>query len=203
LARPSNTEERRAQIVRGLMSVMAERGDDGASIPAIAEAAGLTPGLVHYHFHSKQEILLSLLDELAALVEGRFERRARSASSPRARLYAFLDAHVALGEGASPAAVACWVALGSEALRDRDVQLAYRRVLRRQLEALGGLLEAVLSDERRQSEAAPELAGGLMAAMHGFYQLATAAQAVARGSAAPALRRMADGLIASVPEVCR
>jgi TetR/AcrR family transcriptional repressor of bet genes len=202
MGRPSNTEERRAQIVRGLMSVMAERGYDGASIPAIAEAAGLTPGLVHYHFQSKQEILLSLLEELARIVQGRFERRARDASSPRARLYAFLDAHVALGEGANPAAVACWVALGSEALRDKDVQLAYRRVLRKELEALTGLLATVLADERRRSEAAAELASGLMAAMHGFYQLATAAQAVPRGSAAPALRRMADGLLAGVPEVC-
>jgi TetR/AcrR family transcriptional repressor of bet genes len=201
MARPSNTEQRRAQIVSGLRSVMAEHGYDGASVPAIAEAAGLSPGLVHYHFQNKQEILLSLIDELGALVRARYERRAQAASSPRARLHAFLDAHVALGSDASPEAVACWVAIGSEALRHKEVQLAYKRVLRSALDELTALVEAVLRDERRKLDAAAELAAGLMAAIHGFYQLATAAHAAPRGSAAPALRRMADGLLASAPEV--
>jgi TetR/AcrR family transcriptional repressor of bet genes len=201
MARPSNTEERRAQIVHGLMSVMAERGYDGASVPAIAEAAGLTPGLVHYHFRNKLEILLSLLDELAGLVRARFERRTQSAASPRARLAAFLDAHVALGEGASSAAVACWVAIGSEALRDKDVQVAYKRVLRESLEVLTQLVVAVLADEQRRTDTAAEIASALLAAIHGFYQLATAAHAVPRGAAAPALRHMAEGLLACCPEV--
>ena len=47
MARPSNTEERRQQIVQGLLRVMAERGYERASIAEIARAAGLTPGLVH------------------------------------------------------------------------------------------------------------------------------------------------------------
>ena len=50
MARPRNTEERRRQIVDGLRLVMAENGYDGASVQAVAKAAGLTAGLVHYHF---------------------------------------------------------------------------------------------------------------------------------------------------------
>ena len=56
MARPSNTEERRQQIVEGLLRVMAERGYERASIAEIAKAAGLSPGLVHYHFTEKQEL---------------------------------------------------------------------------------------------------------------------------------------------------
>ena len=58
MPRPSNTDARREQIVLGLQRVMAERGYEKATVSAIAQAAGLTPGLVHYHFKNKQEMLL-------------------------------------------------------------------------------------------------------------------------------------------------
>src|SRR3954470_3511156 len=66
MPRPSNTEERRAQITRALVKVMAKRGYDGASVADIARAARLTPGLVHYHFKSKRDILLAVLRDLVA-----------------------------------------------------------------------------------------------------------------------------------------
>lgn len=201
MGRPSNTEERRVQIVEGLLSAMAEHGYDGASIQRIAERAGLAPGLVHYHFASKQEILLALVDYLSALLDARFERRLRSATSPRARLYAFLDAHVALGADASPAAVACWVGIGAEAVRDPHVRVAYRDAIRHGLDRLESLVASVLEDEGRTRGACREIAAGLMAAIHGCYQLATAANATPRGSAAPTVRRMAEGLLAAQPEV--
>lgn len=201
MARPSNTEERRAQIVDGLMTAMAEHGYDGASVPDIARAAGLSAGLVHYHFENKQEILLVLVEQLSETLRERFERRARNAASPRARLYAFLDAHVALGDDANPRAVACWVTIGAEAVRQKEVQAAYRRATRRALDQLEQLTAAVLQDERRSAAGCKEIAAALMAAIYGCYQLASAAQAAPRGFAAPALRRMADGLLATQPEV--
>jgi len=66
MARPSNTDERRLQIMGALVKVMAKRGYDGASVADIARAARLTPGLVHYHFKNKQEILLAALRDLVA-----------------------------------------------------------------------------------------------------------------------------------------
>jgi TetR/AcrR family transcriptional repressor of bet genes len=200
MARPSNTEERRTQIVEGLLQAMAEHGYDGASVQVIAQAAELTPGLVHYHFKSKQEILLALITHLATRLRERYERRAKSASSPRSRLYAFIDAHLALGADAQPAAVACWVAIGAEALRQPDVQRAYREALRADLSELEALLRAVLLDERRSTQDVEALAAGLMSTVLGCYQLAIAAHAAPRGFAAPTLRRMADGLIAAQPE---
>src|SRR5690242_8084135 len=79
MPRPSNTEERRAQITGALMKVMARSGYDGASIADIAEAAHLTPGLVHYHFKNKQEILLAALHELVARHRERLEARLEKA----------------------------------------------------------------------------------------------------------------------------
>lgn len=202
MARPKNTEERRTQIVEGLLRAMGEHGYDGASVPRIAEAAGLAPGLVHYHFASKLDILLALIELLRERVMARFERRSAAANSARARLYAFLDAHVALGKDADPNAVACWVAIGAESLRQEAVQRAYKRVARHTLERLEQLVCATLRDEGRDPGAAAEIAAGLLSAVYGCYQLAIAAHAAPQGFAAPTLRRMADGLLAAQPESC-
>src|SRR6187549_2862602 len=99
MARPSNTEERRLQITGALVKVMAKRGYDGASVADIARAARLTPGLVHYHFKSKQEILLAALDDLVARHrEGLEQRIAEAQGDAERELDAFIDFH--LGRGA-------------------------------------------------------------------------------------------------------
>jgi hypothetical protein len=72
-------------------------------------------------------VLLALIEVLSARVRSRYERRAEQATSRRAHLYAFIDARLALGTDASPEAVACWVGIGAEALREKTVQAAYRR----------------------------------------------------------------------------
>ncbi len=202
MARPKNTEERRTQIVEGLLHAMGEHGYDGASVTRIAEAAGLAPGLVHYHFASKLDILLALIELLRERVLLRFERRAACVNSARARLYAFLDAHVALGKDAEPAAVACWVAIGAEALRQEPVQKAYKKAARDTIERLQQLVSCTLRDEGRSDAAAAEIAAALLSAVYGCYQLAVAAHAAPAGFAAPTLRRMADGLLAAQPEAC-
>lgn len=62
-ARQSNTRE---QIIRGAYTVLAEQGFEAASIKEIAREAGVTPGLVHYHFTNKDELLLAVLREASA-----------------------------------------------------------------------------------------------------------------------------------------
>ena len=62
MGRPSNAEQRRPQIVRAAVRVVARHGFDGASVQAIAKEAGLSPGLLHHHFGSKADILYAVLD---------------------------------------------------------------------------------------------------------------------------------------------
>ena len=200
MARASNTDQRREQIVRGLLRVMARHGYAGATIPAIAREADLLPGLVHYHFDTKKAILLALVALLEASVRARYERLAARAEAPRERLYAFLDAHVAKGPGADPDAVACWVALGAEAVADREVRAAYRGVVERELAELRSLIGPILLQHGRLEAAARDIAAALLAAIEGAFRLAVVAEGAAReGYASIALRRMADGLIAGAP----
>lgn len=195
MSRPSNTDERRQQIVQGLLEAMAERGYGGASIQSIARAAGLTPGLVHYHFESKQQILIELVRTLSDRVRARYERRARGARDPWKRLHAFIDAHLALGDDADPQGVACWVAISAEALRQAEVRQVYEQAIRADLALLQGLVREVLEAEERPVRQAARIAAGLMAAVQGSYQLAAIAQVAPAGFAAPSVRAMAQGLV--------
>lgn len=52
----------RAHILDAARDVLATQGYAGTSMRAIAEAAGLRPSLVHYHFGGKQQLLAAVLD---------------------------------------------------------------------------------------------------------------------------------------------
>lgn len=59
----TRSEERRAEIVRAALEVIAERGYRGASMAAVAERVGLTQqGLLH-HFPTKDTLLVAVLEE--------------------------------------------------------------------------------------------------------------------------------------------
>ncbi len=202
MPRPSNTQERRQQITEGLLGVMAERGYEGATIPAIARAAKLAPGLVHYHFANKQEILLALVDSLAGKVRSRFERLlAASGAAPRAQLKAFIEAYLGKGEDAAPAAGACWGSIGAEAVRQPEGRETYQRAVRDQLAVLEHLVSAVLASEGRSTQRRRETALGILSAIEGAYRLTVAAPDQIRpGLAASTIFRMAEGLISGEPK---
>ena len=209
MGRPSNAAERRLQIVEATLRVMARTGFDGASVQAIAAEAGLAAGLLHHHFGSKAEILHALLDHLEALVRARHEALAARRRGAWGRLEAWIDAHLAQGEGARPEAVAAWVWIGAQALKDEELQVRYQAVVEHRLDELTALLHAVVREERAhetRSGTGPEqrpaersgparvdvqgLAVTTLAAIEGYYQLAAATSVVTPGSAAPELRRM-------------
>ncbi|MCL7429651.1 TetR/AcrR family transcriptional regulator [Streptomyces sp. NPDC057806] len=57
------SQERRAEIVRAALAVIAERGYRGASLAAVAERVGLTQqGLLHY-FPTKDALLVAVLTD--------------------------------------------------------------------------------------------------------------------------------------------
>lgn len=177
---------------------MAERGYDGASVQAIARRAGLAPGLVHYHFTSKQEILLEAVRELARVAERRFEALARRAKTPRDRLRAFIDSRLATGKGASPPAVAGWVVVGAEAVRQPEVRAAHEAAIRAQLVLLERLLGEHAGHALKDGEAR-QLAAIVLAAIEGAFQLSASARGVMpAGYAAKALMDLVDSRLAAL-----
>ncbi len=71
-AEPTFTETaRRAQIVAAAVDVLADEGFRAASLARIADRAGISKGLILYHFASKEELLRQVLfDTVGALAEG-------------------------------------------------------------------------------------------------------------------------------------
>jgi TetR/AcrR family transcriptional repressor of bet genes len=201
MTRPSNNRERRAQIVDGLARAMASQGYEGATVARIAQEAGLTPGLVHYHFESKGEVLLALADRLTSGARARIERRlARAGADPRRRLDAFLDGLLDVGEDANPEAVACWALIGAEAIRQIDVRRVYERWTAEAGAQLQDLLTQLLRAEGRRRTGVKAMAAGLLALVEGFFSLSAAAGGIVpAGSAAGVARRMAAGLVDSQP----
>jgi len=197
MARPSNTDERRAQITGALVKVMAKRGYDGASIADIAKAAGLTPGLVHYHFESKQEILLAALRDLslrhtAALAARLGEKEA----DPMARVEAFIDFHLGLGADADPDSLAMWILLSGEALRDERVRLEFTKAIEQTRDVLFDLVQGGAEQQLFACDSAEAAASALLALIQGYFVLAaTARPLIPKGSAALSAKSMAEGLL--------
>ena len=178
------------------MAVMAVKGFDGASVVDIARSADLTPGLVHYHFRNKLEILTALVDQLAARHADRLHRALASAGEdPRNRMAAFIDAHLSL-ESARPEARAVWTALCGEALRSPTVRLAFRRGVETARAPLLAIIEDGVATGHFSCPDAGAIAGALLAMINGYLVLAaTTEDVVPRGSAARACRRAAAGML--------
>jgi TetR/AcrR family transcriptional repressor of bet genes len=178
MARRPNTELRRQQIVDGLLMTIATQGYTGATIQAIAAASGLAPGLVHYHFRDKREILVTLVGQLTGYASRRFESRAVNAVDARARLRAYIDARLAYGSDANPDAVAAWVMIGAEAVRDPDVREVYQRAVRDEFALVRKLLRACLLDSGKRVRKLDALAASLLAFVEGVFVLASNARAI-------------------------
>jgi TetR/AcrR family transcriptional regulator, transcriptional repressor of bet genes len=190
MARPSNTEHRRQEIVLGLMAAMAEKGYEKASIQSIAKAAGLSPGLVHYHFKTKLEILIALMTELSSKADDRYELLVAKADSAEDKLMAYIDAALALGEGSDQKAVAAWVIIGAEAVRQEDVRSLYQEVIAKHSKTLIELLIHASSDvgTTLNKKKAKEVASFIIASIQGTYQIATTVPDASKDYAARILK---------------
>ena len=176
---------------------MARRGYEGATVAEVARAAGLAPGIVHYHFDDKREILLALLHELALEASHRAQRALeRAGESPLERLEAYLDAFLSRETDPDPAAVACWVAIGAEAIRDAKVKRAFGAALAASSATLEGLVIGALVANGRGPSDGKVIAAALHAAIQGYLLVSvTAPELIPPGSAAGATMRLARILV--------
>jgi TetR/AcrR family transcriptional repressor of bet genes len=202
MARPSNTLERREQIARALLKVMATNGYEGASIADVARVAKLASGLVHYHFKNKLEILLAAIDALAVDYDARLARHLVVAGGdPEKELRAFVDAHLHVGKGADPEALACWIVISGEALREPRVKKAFARLLSGAVLRLRGILERGAAARRFVIREPDVAAAAIVATIQGYFVLAaTARDVIPAGSAARTTMAMIRGLLAEAED---
>lgn len=196
MARRSNTDERRGQIVRGLMAVMATHGYEGASVADVAARAGLTPGLVHYHFKNKLEILVELVRELARDHLALVDRALGAARDASGELKTFIDVHLGTEQHANPEALACWVLATAEGVRDRRIKREVEHVLVELASRLEAIITRGIAAKQFARTDARAAAAALLASIQGYFVMsATARDVIPSGSAARSTLAMAHGLL--------
>ena len=107
------TEARRASLIEATARVLARDGAAGASVRAIAVAAGVSPGLVTHHFASVDALVARTYADVGERVAAALRAAmAAAVDDPRARLEAYVAASFA-PPIADPSLLATWTALWS------------------------------------------------------------------------------------------
>lgn len=138
---------RREQILRAAYDVAAREGLDGTTILQVAAAAGLSPGLVLFHFGSRRQLLLRLLDWLleTTTILHVGPELARL-SSPMERLLALLRQEMAR-LSSEPQRIRLTFDYWTAGVRDDEIRAKMRAEFARYRQAFRPLVEAVLAAE--------------------------------------------------------
>ncbi len=194
---PINREESqrrtRERLIAAAQQTVSRLGYDGASIGAIADAAGFTKGAFFSNFESKDALLLEIMQrhhaaacaQLAALMAGQ--------GDVDAAVDAYVDGLVADVEWCTLS-----VELGLRASRDAGFAARYTPMRTQFATALGGLLQPMFARHGRAWPLTPADLGGLLLAFLQGVSLASASGTKQPGGS-DAVNLFIGGLIAGAP----
>ena len=156
----STKPDTREKILQAAFTVLSRQGYENASIKDIAEEAGVAQGLVHYHYKSKQQLVLSVFEFVCRKVElGTVEGEAGA-------LRAFAEAKDTLKERRE--ANSLYVQLIGIGLHDALVGAGVRDFMRLERVHIEDLARQVLAERGQSSSAARGIAGVVWAAVLGI-----------------------------------
>ncbi|HEX9121772.1 MAG TPA: TetR/AcrR family transcriptional regulator [Actinomycetota bacterium] len=152
--RPRGTKDRHHEILDAAARVITERGLADTRISDVAEAAGVSPGLILYYFESKDRLLSEALTYANDQFYLRMSREIRRISSAREQLRRLVDLSVPgyLAEYGKLDEWALWIEVWVRALR--DPQMAKDR------ELLDQRWRQSIADIVRAGQASGEFAAG-------------------------------------------
>lgn len=110
-----DVDERRAQILEATREVALERGLAHLRVADVATHLGISSGLVHYHFSSKDELLVEMLRTMAASDVARLRETVDPTADPVDRLDGVLREY--LPAARRDESWALWIDWWDEALR--------------------------------------------------------------------------------------
>ena len=90
---PTGTERYDA-ILQVAEKLFAERGYQNVSTEEIAKTAGVSKGLVHYHFSSKEELLEKILEKGRVVLSTRLDSIAATDNTARSKMRAAVEAYL-------------------------------------------------------------------------------------------------------------
>ncbi|MFO1122020.1 MAG: TetR family transcriptional regulator [Hyphomicrobiales bacterium] len=114
LGRKASKEVRKQQLIEATIQVLAQKGYAALTVADVARAAGLSTGIIIFHFVSKDELLASVLRSLAEEYYANWKQAVAAAEdNPAARLAALVLADFN-PEVYSPYKLAAWIAFWGE-----------------------------------------------------------------------------------------
>lgn len=144
--RPETRVERRQDLIEAAWRCAARQGFRDLTVDDVCVEAGVSKGAFYGYFAQKQDLLLALLDDDAAALDGELERITRNSASGIERMRRFAQAALERGEDA--ARVQVRADLWAELLTEEPVRQRLAVVTQRRRELVRAWIEeAVASDE--------------------------------------------------------
>lgn len=92
-SRSQRASDTRVRLLDAASRLFAERGYAAASVAAIGEAAGMSRGLVNFHFSSKENLLRAVVEDLVAELERHMFTTEPAGESLMDELARLIEAH--------------------------------------------------------------------------------------------------------------
>ncbi|MFD2174993.1 TetR family transcriptional regulator C-terminal domain-containing protein [Rhodobacter lacus] len=114
--------DRRAELVRATLDCIADKGIQGATVRAVAAAAGVSIGLIRHHFETKENMVLEAYRETIRMLTAPCDRvLVAEIDSPHERLARFIRASIG-GEISDLRILSLWAAFMSQLNADPEMK---------------------------------------------------------------------------------
>jgi TetR/AcrR family transcriptional repressor of bet genes len=154
--RRESEERRRDDLIAAALQLVAEGGAQAATVRAIADRAGVTPGLIRHYFQTKDDLTRAAYQRLMEqMIADSFGVLAEAPADPAARLAAFVVASVS-PPVVDPVAVGLWAGFLHDVRRDpamREVHSATYLGFRDRLQSLIAALPRTATPDQLRREA--------------------------------------------------
>jgi AcrR family transcriptional regulator len=145
--RKASEATRRTQILQSAYDIAARRGLDALTVRQVAERAGLSVGLVLFHFETKDELIIAVLDHvLATTTVLHMTDDIAAIAAPRERLLALLRREM-LRLSSEPQRIRLFFDFWALGFGHRRIRVKMQAELDRYREAFRPIAEEVLRTE--------------------------------------------------------
>src|SRR5256885_16684627 len=155
--RSTNT---RGKILQAAFTVLSRQGYENSSIKEIAEQAGVAQGLVHYHFKSKQQLVLAVPAEVCRESEFGDEQGAAGAQAAYEKFKSMLKG--------SRATHALYIQLIAVGLHDKELGAGVLDFVRQDRAHIEDIARQVLAEREADPAPARGIAAVIEAAVLGI-----------------------------------
>ena len=105
---------RKRQLIAAAIDTLHRYGWQDTTVARIGQAAGLSPGIIHHYFASKDELLAAAMRQILVEFRAEVNRRLEHAVQPRDRLVAVIDGCFDASQF-QPGVGAAWLAFWAQA----------------------------------------------------------------------------------------